>query len=150
MTGLSLGILIGPPVGGGLYSKFGFRGPFILSIIITAVDLIGRLFIIEKAEADAYRSETESGILEAQPVEQDGPGTVGETLEMQPIQKNTDKADSAVVSSNTQKATPPAALVPRPSLSLVQVVKKLLGTSRALTVLLSTLIYGYVFVTTVA
>lgn len=48
-------ILLGPPVGGALYERFGFRGPFILGIIFAFVDLVGRLFIIEvkpQAEAD--------------------------------------------------------------------------------------------------
>ncbi|KAG6837914.1 hypothetical protein H0H93_013067 [Arthromyces matolae] len=43
--------LIGPPVGGTVYSRFGFRGPFIFGIIWTVVDLIARLLIIERKEA---------------------------------------------------------------------------------------------------
>jgi len=40
--------LVGPPVGGTLYDRFGWRAPFIFSIILVAIDLLMRLFIIEK------------------------------------------------------------------------------------------------------
>ncbi|KAI0733937.1 MFS general substrate transporter [Fomitopsis betulina] len=51
MSGLSLGFLIGPPVSGSLYDRFGFHGPFIFGIIVTAFDLIGRFSIIERKHA---------------------------------------------------------------------------------------------------
>ncbi|KAI0666238.1 MFS general substrate transporter [Trametes maxima] len=51
MMGMSLGFLIGPPVAGALDERFGFRGPFIFGVIVTAVELIGRLLIIERQEA---------------------------------------------------------------------------------------------------
>ncbi|KAJ8473714.1 hypothetical protein ONZ51_g7690 [Trametes cubensis] len=51
MMGMSLGFLIGPPVAGALDKRFGFRGPFIFGIIVTAIELIGRLLIIERKEA---------------------------------------------------------------------------------------------------
>ncbi|KAF5392542.1 hypothetical protein D9757_002152 [Collybiopsis confluens] len=51
MTGMSAGLLIGPPVGGALYSRFGFRGPFVFAIVAAASDLLARLIIIERKEA---------------------------------------------------------------------------------------------------
>ncbi|KAI0367508.1 MFS general substrate transporter [Pilatotrama ljubarskyi] len=51
MMGMSLGFLIGPPVSGALDERFGFRGPFIFGIIVTGIELIGRLLIIERKEA---------------------------------------------------------------------------------------------------
>jgi MFS family permease len=54
MTGMTLGLLLGAPVGGALYGAFGFRGPFIFGIIITVLDLIGRLLIIERKDALRY------------------------------------------------------------------------------------------------
>jgi len=51
MTGLSVGLLVGTPAGGSLYSRFGFRAPFIFGEICTAVDLILRLLIIERDAA---------------------------------------------------------------------------------------------------
>lgn len=43
--------LVGPPVGGALYNAFGFRGPFIFAIIVSMVDFVGRLLIIERKDA---------------------------------------------------------------------------------------------------
>lgn len=43
--------LIGPPVGGALYSAFGYRAPFIFGIIVTVIDFVGRLLIIERKDA---------------------------------------------------------------------------------------------------
>lgn len=48
MIGFSVGQAIGPPVGGTLYDRFGWRAPFIFSIILVVIDLLMRLFIIEK------------------------------------------------------------------------------------------------------
>ena len=47
-------MLLGPPIGGALYSRLGFRAPFVFTIIITLVDLIGRLLLIERKDALKY------------------------------------------------------------------------------------------------
>lgn len=47
-------MLLGPPVGGALFSHFGFRGPCIFGVIVTMVDLVGRLLIIERKDAIRY------------------------------------------------------------------------------------------------
>ena len=47
-------MLLGPPIGGALYSRFDFRAPFVFTIIITVVDLIGRLLLIERKDALKY------------------------------------------------------------------------------------------------
>ncbi|KAI0725231.1 MFS general substrate transporter [Fomitopsis betulina] len=51
MSGLAVGVLVGPPVSGALYDRFGFHGPFIFGIIVTAFDFIGRLLVIERKHA---------------------------------------------------------------------------------------------------
>lgn len=48
MMGLTLGILIAPPVGGALNAKLGYRAPFIFGMIFCVFDLISRLVVIEK------------------------------------------------------------------------------------------------------
>ncbi|PBK99944.1 MFS general substrate transporter [Armillaria gallica] len=58
MSGVSLGALVGPPVGGGLFTWFGFRGPFIFGIIIAVLDLAFRFLIIEGKSASNLRSST--------------------------------------------------------------------------------------------
>jgi len=49
--GLTIGSLVGPPVAGALYQRWGFRAPFIFGIIVTCIDLLGRLLLIERHEA---------------------------------------------------------------------------------------------------
>ncbi|PCH43210.1 MFS general substrate transporter [Wolfiporia cocos MD-104 SS10] len=39
--------LLGPPVGGALYDRWGYRAPFIFAILFTLIDLSGRLLVIE-------------------------------------------------------------------------------------------------------
>jgi hypothetical protein len=43
--------LVGPPVGGAVYSTFGFRGPFIFVLLVIFLDFIGRIIIIERKNA---------------------------------------------------------------------------------------------------
>lgn len=43
--------LIGPPIGGALYTRFGYRAPFIFSEIFTVLDLVGRLLVIERKKS---------------------------------------------------------------------------------------------------
>lgn len=49
--GLTIGSLVGPPVAGALYKRWGFRAPFIFGIIVTVLDLLARLLLIERHEA---------------------------------------------------------------------------------------------------
>jgi DHA1 family solute carrier family 18 vesicular amine transporter 1/2 len=49
--GLTIGSLVGPPVAGSLYKRWGFRAPFIFGIIVTGIDLLARLLLIERHEA---------------------------------------------------------------------------------------------------
>ena len=50
-VGDNIGSLVGPPVAGILYQRWGFKAPFVFGIIITAVDLVARLLLIERHEA---------------------------------------------------------------------------------------------------
>ncbi|KAG6852336.1 hypothetical protein C0995_007501, partial [Termitomyces sp. Mi166 len=54
MGGVSIGSLIGPPIGGALFARFGYRGPFVVCLAATVIDLIARLLIIERKEALQY------------------------------------------------------------------------------------------------
>ena len=46
-----MGNLIGSPVAGTLYQRWGFRAPFIFGILITGLELLVRLLLIERHEA---------------------------------------------------------------------------------------------------
>ena len=49
--GLTIGSLLGPPIAGVLYERWGFKAPFVFGIIVTGVDLLARLLLIERHEA---------------------------------------------------------------------------------------------------
>ncbi|KAK4704320.1 hypothetical protein P7C70_g1898, partial [Phenoliferia sp. Uapishka_3] len=51
MSGSSIGLIIGPPIGGLLYAKLGFLAPCVFALGLVAVDFTLRLLIIEKHEA---------------------------------------------------------------------------------------------------
>ncbi|KIJ65803.1 hypothetical protein HYDPIDRAFT_109824 [Hydnomerulius pinastri MD-312] len=48
MASVPLGTLLGPPVGGALYGRWGYKSPFIFGIIFTAVDLVGRVLVDDR------------------------------------------------------------------------------------------------------
>lgn len=55
MTGPTIGLLLGPPLGGTLNETLGYRSPFILAIILCAFDLFGRLLVMERHEAQKWK-----------------------------------------------------------------------------------------------
>ncbi|KAG8829799.1 hypothetical protein FRC17_006005 [Serendipita sp. 399] len=61
MSGLTLGVLIGPPVGGVLNDKLGFRAPFIFAICFCLLDLVGRFLVIEQKDVTRWASQNETG-----------------------------------------------------------------------------------------
>ncbi|KAH9927461.1 MFS general substrate transporter [Epithele typhae] len=52
--GASFGFVVGPPVSGALNDRFGFRGPFIFGIIVTFIEFMCRVLIIERKEAERW------------------------------------------------------------------------------------------------
>ncbi|ODO00821.1 hypothetical protein L198_03148 [Cryptococcus wingfieldii CBS 7118] len=50
MAGVSIGSTIAPPIGGALYDSLGWHAPFVFCIIVCAIDLILRLFVLERAD----------------------------------------------------------------------------------------------------
>lgn len=138
-------LLIGPPVGGVLYDRFGFRAPFIFGIAVTFIDLIGRVFIIEHKDALVWGVDTTMlpvSNTEVE-VEQEKPTTEAIAPEASHNDDSEPKelpsgsrptfADTVTVSPEVEKPKP---------ISLVSVIIKLSKSSRALVSILITLIYG--------
>jgi MFS family permease len=66
MMGFSLGCLVAPPIGGALNDKLGYRAAFIFGMTVCAIDLTGRLFVIEKDVAApwiARKPSIEAGVI---------------------------------------------------------------------------------------
>lgn len=51
-------ILQAPPIGGSLYTHFGWNAPFLFCISLCCVDLIARLFVIEQRDLPQYGLES--------------------------------------------------------------------------------------------
>ncbi|KAI0318746.1 major facilitator superfamily domain-containing protein [Amylostereum chailletii] len=129
MTGLSLGQLVGPPVGGALFNRFGFRGPCIFGVIMTMVDLLGRLLLVERKEAIKWGFDP-AAVLEDHVDEE---------------RASSDRISSTGPPMETLPA-PPLGSVPRNiALSPLAVVMKLARSPRALTALTATLLWGLVY-----
>ncbi|TFK57595.1 MFS general substrate transporter [Heliocybe sulcata] len=166
MSGLSLGILVGPPVGGGLYNAFGYRGPFIFGIIISVIDLIGRLLIIERKDALLWGVDTAAS--QGKDVEQPPAGSdekKEKRVETDDTQKDAQirasqepddagpsRADGQVdvPKSNTEGAqeTQTAAELHeagKKRISVFRVVGQLGRSPRALTAFIITIAYGLVY-----
>ncbi|KZT52767.1 MFS general substrate transporter [Calocera cornea HHB12733] len=131
VTGLSLGSVAGPPLGGVLYQRFGFYAPFILGIALAVIDLAARLVVIEPKVAKRWH-ELHAEDRESRQVVRDhvelsgGPSTCGETT--------TALAQQTPSSARSQ---PPVASF-RPILCM-------LSSTLALTACFNTFIYGLIF-----
>ena len=121
-----------------LFRRFGFRGPLILAIIITVVDLIGRLFIIERK--DALQWGVDPTVISSR----------GEGDESQSNDGRSMEGSITGVSPNEEK--PPLDIAPQTlvqeerldskTLSLLGVVRRLGGSPRAVAVMLITMIHA--------
>jgi len=111
---------MGPPLGGVLFEKLGFRAPFILSIAFAVVDLIGRLLVIEKAEAVKWLEKDKQP--EVSPPSTQG---VGGTTNVPPLQ----------MVASEERAQP---------LSVIQVVIALCKNRKAITAFIQTFCCGCV------
>ncbi|KAJ7124834.1 MFS general substrate transporter [Mycena crocata] len=137
MSGMAIGFLAGPPIGGALYNRFGFRGPFICGIIVSVVDLIGRLLIIERK--DALRWNVDPAFV-VHPVTSAEAPVAGVT---------TDEEKSTEGPVSTVDAAPPTQPLPPPpsitKLSLAGVIVRLFKSSRAVVIITITFLYGIVY-----
>ncbi|KAG6866261.1 hypothetical protein C0991_006848 [Blastosporella zonata] len=128
--------IIGPPVGGALFTHFGYRGPFIFGVIGTAFDLAARLLIIERKDAlrwgmdpkemEHNSSKEQSAGQNANVPPKESPeelhGKDLETTEMSPAQTEGHVATSSTVDGQEK---------PQP-VSLPMVLSRLVKSSRAL------------------
>ncbi|KAJ3506089.1 hypothetical protein NLJ89_g7065 [Agrocybe chaxingu] len=148
MMGLSLGMVVGPPVGGLLYSHFGFRGPFIFGISATFLDLIGRLILIERKDALVWGIDP----AKISSNEDNAPSPVTETKaeeEIQEIPSASTDVEAAKDQQTTVSQEPPPATdteaKPEIKISLVSVMADLSRSPRALVALFIIFVYGIVY-----
>jgi MFS transporter, DHA1 family, solute carrier family 18 (vesicular amine transporter), member 1/2 len=157
--------VVGPPAGGALYSRFGFRGPIIFGIIVTFLDLVGRLLVIERHEAlqwgidptilpEPKNKESNNGAslttVTPNETEKQEPSTSGPTQDaadpatserIDQTMNTQETVDAQENTENTNTVLEPSQIQP---ISLVRVLKKLLTSPRALVPVFLSLVYGIV------
>lgn len=150
--------LIGPPVGGALFDRFGIHGPCLFGIIVTAVDLIGRLLLIERKEALVWGFDPAASvnppfdcppnlrnIMDSQygtfSAETGFPSEGGRQTSYATDSEETDYANSLL----GRDADETMELHPQPDpVSFFQVIKGLFTSSRAVAAFLNSFVYGWV------
>ncbi|EED79796.1 predicted protein [Postia placenta Mad-698-R] len=127
MVGLPLGALVGPPVGGALYARWGYRAPFIFTILFTLVDFAGRVLIIEppaeigQRDDEEHNSKSDIALAATQELPSLAAAALGH-LDLQIIETVSDPSIPA----------PHVLARKAPELSLLGVMVRLLSSSRTL------------------
>ncbi|KAI0090022.1 major facilitator superfamily domain-containing protein [Irpex rosettiformis] len=140
VSGFSLGGFIGPPVGGALYGKFGIRGPFVFSILLTAVDFLLRCLIIERKHAIRYGIDPAAPSRPSEDAVEEA-SIKGDTKTSDAV-ATIDQVDT-IQRDESQQVLESVNLRDQP-LSLFGVLKVFLKSPRALATIYGTLTYGYV------
>ncbi len=141
--------MLAPPIGGILYSRFGFRGPFIFSLIAAFIDLVSRFIIIEPKEAMKWGSECGMGPKSDEPPIEAPPKEVAMTVNIPGPLPRVDFEDQtgpkthAVSGASEENGIASSIQVADKPLSLVQVMLKLSNSPRALVALVISFVYGY-------
>ncbi|KAG7100054.1 hypothetical protein E1B28_001839 [Marasmius oreades] len=142
LSGISFGFLLGPPVGGALYDRFGFRGTCLFGVIAAFVDLIFRLIVIERKDALKWDFDPQIGAVNTT--------RPGDNASASAEQKNADGvvANVSQTNENENADTPPSEPnsegTSKVHLSLAAVVLFLLKEPRAWTSILCILISGII------
>jgi MFS transporter, DHA1 family, solute carrier family 18 (vesicular amine transporter), member 1/2 len=147
--------VIGPPVGGFLYGRLGYRAPFVFGEICTILDLAGRLFIIERSDALQWRVDLaalpkgETGekghltnavhVIDGQ-FEQKCLSTSPHSPVLNVSSEKPSEGDGEPLPDAEHEET--GITLPVKHLSLHIVVIRLMGSSRALTALFVSLVWG--------
>jgi MFS transporter, DHA1 family, solute carrier family 18 (vesicular amine transporter), member 1/2 len=135
-------------VGGALYSRFGFRGPFVFGLAVIFLDFIGRIIIIERKDAVLW------GVDPAALPGSDAPVSENDNDSNDRTTAGTDKAEKTETDGLPMTSSPvdPAVLTETPTdqaktkpVALLTVIRKLSKSSRALVAIISTFIYGQAF-----
>jgi hypothetical protein len=152
--------LVGPPVGGALFNRFGIRGPCIFGIMVISVDLIGRLLLIERREALALGFDPAASISASSDHASDSaghadphygtfavpaglPGESGQQALHTSVIGETSSTDTLLDRESGARGAMKLHTRddPRPFL---QIIRGLFTSSRAVAAVVNSLVYGYV------
>jgi hypothetical protein len=152
--------LVGPPVGGALFNRFGIRGPCIFGVMVISVDLIGRLLLIERREALALGFDPAASIGASSDhapdsashadahygtfaVEAGLPGESERQALHTPVIGETDSTDTLLDRESSAHGAIRFHTRDDP-IPFLQVIRRLFTSSRAVAAVVNSLVYGYV------
>ena len=156
--------LLAPPVGGALFDRWGYRAPFIFTILFTIIDLPVRLLVNEKrvpAHPTAAVQDTKSAEgtafptypLDSLPQEEApvSPGLPLPSLCAEKADETQQVLDIDAKADAVSKSMHPSSMhsVPERELSLLQVIFKMATSIRALVVLFCIFFPSFVFMSTI-
>lgn len=79
LSGMTLGILVGPPLAAVVYERVGYTWVFAMALIVIAIDMVLRLVIIEKKTASEWLREETNADVQKKPNGALPNGSVAET-----------------------------------------------------------------------
>lgn len=126
--------MVGPAVGGVLYTTFGFRGPFIFGISAAFLDLVARLMVIERKEAILWNHDPAASTVST--------SVVSEGASTQPVTapSDTEKGEEHTTTAPQDQHDDVVSKVKH--LTLLEVLGKLIRSKRADIAFVITLIYA--------
>ncbi|KAF9646088.1 MFS general substrate transporter [Thelephora ganbajun] len=153
MAGFSVGLVVGPPVSGALYSKFGYRAPFYFGMAFAGLDLIARLLVIERKHAIPWGIDPAADPDEARAKRQN-PGNDSQALLIPGIASQSvgslnppTVAGVRTAQSSEIPITQPAPVddAAQQIITPLDVLLRLVTSPRAVVCIFSTFVYGLVY-----
>lgn len=136
-------MVIGPPVGGLLYGRFGIRAPFIFGMSATFIDLVGRLLVIERKQA--LRWGVDPAVVKGAAPSDEGVEK-GTSDSFKDAERPTMKDNEGQNNSEVIPKDDAAIVENRPkSLPLLRILSTIIKSPRAMAAVFITFIYGSVF-----
>ncbi len=148
--------LVGPPIAGALDNRFGFRGPFIFGVIVTSIEFICRLLIIERKEAARWDASL-SALVESHIASREHVNAYGATAQAdkneRPAAEIATQSQSENVDATTETpphapASPPGATEAQPQtqthLTVMGLLLKMVKSPRAMAPIFLSFAYGFV------
>ncbi|KLO05710.1 MFS general substrate transporter [Schizopora paradoxa] len=148
MMGLNVGLVIAPPIGGALYNRFGYRGPFVFAILVAFFDLVGRLLVIERKDARKWGHDPGRGLATGVSIELERRQTVQQQREFDKTQMDDvsiDVPQAVTPQAVTQPTTPaePAEDSPRrPQISTKRALLLMIRSPRIATATWATVVFA--------
>lgn len=146
MAGLSIGLLVGPPVAGTLDAKFGYRSPFYFGMAFSTFDLLVRLLVIERKDAIKWGVDPAA---DPDEVKERSLANDSRALSVHKTSQSVGSSNPFVFreskKSEIDVGVAPVDETPQHSITPLDVLFKILTSARAMVCVFSTFVYGFMY-----